>query len=329
MRHLSFSVTGVSECQLVIGKHSMNSLPESIKVVDSGLRLSDTFLSSAYVLPGGENVKSMDRVYELYQLIRISKSDVISGVGGGSILDLTGYAALTHGSINKLYLVPTTPLSQVMPPIGGRFSVNFEFSKDLIGTAGIPFRVLVDPFLSFDYYKSMGKCQLIFPLLVAYSFDSRLYNFLTNHIDKGTEIDIHLWEDVIWSTINAYVNGLKNFQRVTGVETAAIIQTAFRLKISYELALAFGGIIEIWLGVNTGINEKGVGKKLIDRINSLWGKSWPQRIDMSSLTELVNEIGKLSFWVSKGTGTTRGSMPASEFVRIIRNEYGIRLESLM
>lgn len=329
MHHLNFSSTHSLDCQLVVGKNSINSIPESIIVMDSGIRRYTTLYPEAYKLPGGESIKSMDRVYELYQLIRVLKKDSITGIGGGSLLDLTAYSAITNRNIKKLYLAPTTSLSQVMPSINGEFSINFEFTKDLISASGIPSKIFIDPFFSFKEYRDSGNCKLIPLILISYSFDVRLYNFLINQINKNTEIDELLWEDLVWSSINAYIEGSKNFQRVTGVEMAKIIQSAFRLKINYELALAFGGIIEIWLGVNTGIIKKEKGKKLISIINSLWGKSWPQKLDMSSITEFITDIGKVSFWVGNNSSTTKMEISAAEFVKFMRNEYGIRLESLM
>lgn len=329
MRHLNFSSVHNLDCQLVVGKNSINSIPESIFIMDSGIRSYISSFPDAYQLNGGESVKSMDRVYEIYQLIRISKKDTLTGIGGGSILDLTGYSAITNSNIKKLYLVPTSPLAQVMPSISGNFSINFEFTKDLISTEGIPTKIFIDPSFSYKNYLDSGNSKLIPFVLIAHSFDMRLYNFLVNQIGNNTLIEESLWEDIIWSCINAYVEGLKNFQRVTGSELAKIIQSAFRLKINYELALAFGGIIEIWLGVNTGIIEKEDGKKLIGIINSMWGKSWPQKLDMSSITEFINELGKVSFWVGNNSKTSRGDISANDFVKFMRNEYGIRLESLM
>jgi len=106
------------------------------------------FLGNSYIFPDGESVKDMKYVLEAYKIlcdIGFSRSQVVTGVGGGALTDFTGFVASTFKRGTKLFLYPTTLLAQVDASIGGKNSVNFEGVKNLLGTFKMPDLVVIDP----------------------------------------------------------------------------------------------------------------------------------------------------------------------------------------
>jgi 3-dehydroquinate synthase len=100
------------------------------------------------VLPGGETVKNNE--HHFYQIIEaideygIDRHSYVLGLGGGSILDVTGYAAaVAHRGIRHIR-VPTTVLSQNDSGVGVKNGINFFSKKNFLGTFAPPVAVFND-----------------------------------------------------------------------------------------------------------------------------------------------------------------------------------------
>ncbi|MHB2028875.1 MAG: 3-dehydroquinate synthase [Acidimicrobiales bacterium] len=95
----------------------------------------------------GERAKSLGEVKELLEKIaglHLSREDVIVGVGGGAITDLTGFAASIYLRGIALVQIPTSLVGQVDAAIGGKTGVNLDAGKNLAGTFYQPLGVLCD-----------------------------------------------------------------------------------------------------------------------------------------------------------------------------------------
>jgi 5-deoxy-5-amino-3-dehydroquinate synthase len=98
-------------------------------------------------VPDGESAKTL-RAYE--QLLdslaehRLSRDDVVVGVGGGAITDLAGFAAASYLRGIGLVQVPTSLVGQVDAAIGGKTGINIPAGKNLVGAFYQPLGVLCD-----------------------------------------------------------------------------------------------------------------------------------------------------------------------------------------
>ena len=94
-----------------------------------------------YVLPSGEQNKTLDHVKKLYEhliLNRFDRKDCLIALGGGVIGDMTGYTAATYLRGIDFIQVPTTLLSQVDSSIGGKTGVDFDSYKNMVGAFHMP-----------------------------------------------------------------------------------------------------------------------------------------------------------------------------------------------
>ena len=102
---------------------------------------------SMHEVPAGERSKSLSTAAELYDAFakeNLHRSDLVVGVGGGVICDLTGFVASTfHRGVAVAY-APTSLLAQVDAAIGGKTAVDLEAGKNLVGTFHQPLAVLCD-----------------------------------------------------------------------------------------------------------------------------------------------------------------------------------------
>ena len=94
-----------------------------------------------------EKSKSMKSVnYFLNKLFakNFNRSDLVIGVGGGIVGDLSGFvSSVFKRGINYINL-PTTLLSQVDAAVGGKTGVNSIYGKNLIGSFAQPKLVVCD-----------------------------------------------------------------------------------------------------------------------------------------------------------------------------------------
>ena len=107
-----------------------------------------------------EKVKSLNSVnFFLNKLFskNFNRTDLVIGIGGGIIGDLTGFIASIYKRGINFISVPTTLLSQVDAAIGGKTGVNSKFGKNLIGSFSQPKLVLSDV----QFLKSLKKKELV------------------------------------------------------------------------------------------------------------------------------------------------------------------------
>lgn len=319
MKKFLFTRVQESKCVVKFVEDCRKNIPESLLIVDSGVpKFKGKSFPNIYALKGGEHVKSLDRVLEMYQLFKVSKKDSVTAVGGGALLDLVGYSTSTYTELKHLRLVPSTPLSQVMLPICGSFFINLEFRKDVLRTFGVPEEVIIEPQLSYEVFSRHGGYELFPMLITAYSYDWRLFNYLSNLISEGMEIDLKLWEDLLWSSLKAYIDGISNDYEPVGISMTRILQSAFRLKLDYMVALAFGAIIESWVGLLHGLLDEEHTRKFFLTLKKIWCNNWPYRLDMSSVTEYIDKLKEIVIWLPGGAQQRRVVVSSTELSRMVR-----------
>lgn len=108
------------------------------------VRLVDPVL----VVPGGEVSKNSEDVFRLIveavNRYGIDRHSYIVGLGGGSLLDVAGYAAaISHRGIRHIR-IPTTVLSQNDSGVGVKNGINYFGKKNFVGTFAPPVAVFND-----------------------------------------------------------------------------------------------------------------------------------------------------------------------------------------
>ena len=98
-------------------------------------------------VPDGEAAKSwstLESISEELAARRLSRHDVIVGVGGGAITDLAGFVASIYLRGVGVVHLPTSLVGQVDAAIGGKTAVNLRAGKNLVGAIHQPLGVLCD-----------------------------------------------------------------------------------------------------------------------------------------------------------------------------------------
>lgn len=107
-----------------------------------------TLCTTPVSVPGGEAAKNNPELVEsLQQQINhagLCRHSYVLAIGGGSVLDLIGYAAATAHRGIRLVRIPTTVLAQNDAGIGVKNGVNAFGQKNFLGTFAPPFAVIND-----------------------------------------------------------------------------------------------------------------------------------------------------------------------------------------
>ena len=99
-------------------------------------------------LPPGEDAKTADVLAWLWDRLRdedIDPSSAIVAVGGGSALDVAGFAAATYARGLPLVNVPTTVLAMADAAVGGKVAIDHAGAKNLVGAFHPARLVIADP----------------------------------------------------------------------------------------------------------------------------------------------------------------------------------------
>jgi len=100
------------------------------------------------VMLGGESVKNdaalVARLHADFNAVSMDRHSCVLVVGGGSLLDMAGYAAATAHRGLRLIRVPTTVLAQNDAGVSVKNGINAFGKKNFLGTFSPPFAVLND-----------------------------------------------------------------------------------------------------------------------------------------------------------------------------------------
>lgn len=99
------------------------------------------------LIPEGEESKSLERAFELYDRCLeagLDRSSALLALGGGVVGDLGGFVAATFMRGIAFLPLPTTLLSQVDASVGGKVGVNHPRAKNLVGAFHQPSAVISD-----------------------------------------------------------------------------------------------------------------------------------------------------------------------------------------
>jgi len=103
--------------------------------------------TTTLVLNSGEQSKSLENTSSIYEWLsseHADRDDILLGIGGGMVGDISGYVAATYMRGIKFVLIPTTLLSMSDSSIGGKTAIDVNNIKNLVGSFHAPSLVVSD-----------------------------------------------------------------------------------------------------------------------------------------------------------------------------------------
>ncbi len=218
----------------------------------------------------GEKAKSFEQFKYLlgqFSKFKLDKSSLIICIGGGSVGDLSGFAAFVYlrgiGFIN----IPTTLLAQVDSAHGGKNGINFNGFKNQIGTIYLPKAVFIDA----KFLKTLNKDQIIDGLgeIIKYGFikDKSILSDL-NDLNKNLL-------KIIRKSIKCKYFYIDKDLKENSVRKILNIGHTFghalelKYKLSHGKSVIIGMVKEFEFCKKIGLSEADVKTKLINILDKL------------------------------------------------------------
>lgn len=138
-------------------------------------------------VPGGELVKNnlqyFDRIIDAVDRHGIDRHSYIAALGGGSTLDLVGYAStVAHRGIRQIR-IPTTVLSQNDSGVGVKNGINYKGKKNFLGTFAPPFVVFNDALFLTSLSDRDWAAGISEAIKVALIKDAKFYKWLDQNAE--------------------------------------------------------------------------------------------------------------------------------------------------
>lgn len=139
------------------------------------------------IVGGGERCKAgMDEVLKLQRWMldaKLDRQSVLLTIGGGAMLDMSGFAAATFHRGIRLIRLPSTVLAQNDAGIGVKNGINSFGLKNLIGSFAAPFGVIAD----FDFLNTLEdrdrRAGLAEAVKVGLIRDGDFFNWLEDNVE--------------------------------------------------------------------------------------------------------------------------------------------------
>jgi len=139
------------------------------------------------VIHATERLKSFSTLQKIYTELlsnEYGRDTLLIALGGGIIGDVVGFASSTFSRGVQYVQVPTTLLAAVDSSVGGKTGINFESTKNIIGTFNQPKIVLIDSTLLTTLPKKEMISGLGEVIKYGYLTNKDFYQYVLSNIDN-------------------------------------------------------------------------------------------------------------------------------------------------
>lgn len=219
--------------------------------------------------------KSFDelkKIFIFFEKNNLTRNSCVVSFGGGKISDITGLAASLWKRGIRWISVPTTFLAQIDASVGGKTAVDFNNTKNVIGSFYLPELVLIDTDFVIEqnetFFEAMGelyKYIFISPTKTSNRLKELLPYVLKKDrkaVKKTVELCLRYKASIVEKDM-LDTNGIRKILNF-GHTAAHPIEVIY--KISHGDAVIYGLIYALILSVNT----KLLSHKGFDRFISLF-----------------------------------------------------------
>lgn len=187
----------------VIDDGVLNAHPELPDKIKSYFKIHDSvsFIEKILIIPGGEAAKNnsqyFDSIVEAIDTYGIDRHSYIAAIGGGSVLDLAGFAAaVSHRGIKHIR-IPTTVLSQNDSGVGVKNGINYKGKKNFIGTFSPPVAVFNDDAFLSTLGERDWRSGIAEAVKVALVKDADFFYWIEGNVEKLSNRNIKIMNHLI------------------------------------------------------------------------------------------------------------------------------------
>lgn len=253
--------------------------------------INDDFYLVIEALETNKEYKNLTKYYKILIENKFTRNDILVTIGGGILQDISGFIASTLYRGIKWIFIPTTLLAQADSCIGSKTSINFEDSKNLIGSFYPPNAIYIDiefcKTLESEYFNS-GLGEIIkFHLLS----DEKRYEQLREYLSLTDLRQGELFKNIIWSNLEIKKSYFEEDEFDAGKRNLLNYGHCFghALESASNFAVSHGEAVLIGMGFANLLSLKRglMPEKKFTEFEDLFQKYYPN-FDISNIN--VNDI---------------------------------------
>jgi 3-dehydroquinate synthase len=194
---------------------------------------------------------------------KLCRHSVVMVIGGGSLLDVIGFAAsLVHRGL-RVIRVPTTVVAQNDVGVGVKTGIDYLGAKNFLGTFAPPFAVLND----FDFLDALSQRDWVAGIAEAFKVamikDRRFFRFLCTHAASLRQRDCPAMEKLVITCARLHLDHIRRGGDPFETGSARPLDfghwSAHQLEVMSGYALRHGEAVAIGLALDAFYaTEKGL-----------------------------------------------------------------------
>ncbi|MFA6978165.1 MAG: 3-dehydroquinate synthase [Ignavibacteriaceae bacterium] len=280
--------------------------------------LTEEKTDSIYIFPSGEKSKSFKQISELHKVMlenKFGRDTLVVTIGGGVTGDATGFAASIFMRGVPVVHIPTTLLAAVDSSVGGKTGINFNNTKNIIGSFYQPKFVLIDT----NFFSSLPEkeitCGLGEIIKYAYLTSQKFYDQVFLDFNFFYQKDFSKTEKLIASSINVKAEVVSSDEKETGLRKilnfghtfAHAFESELHFKIKHGEAVIAGIICALYLSHEKGFITEEQLKKFLYLPKQIPLPVTLKNLDKEKLFQVMlsdkkNRDGKIKFVLLKNIG---------------------------
>ncbi|NCQ18945.1 MAG: 3-dehydroquinate synthase [Ignavibacteria bacterium CG_4_8_14_3_um_filter_37_9] len=269
-------------------------------------------------LPAGEKSKSFKQISELLKVMlenKLGRDTLVVSIGGGVTGDAVGFAASIFMRGIPVVHIPTTLLAAVDSSIGGKTGINFNNTKNSIGSFYQPKFVLIDT----TFFSTLPEKEIIcgvgeiikYAFLTGQDFYDSVLAALPLFYQKDFSKTVHL----ISASINVKTEVVSSDEKETGLRKilnfghtfAHSFESELHFKIKHGEAVTAGIICALYLSHEKGFITEEQLKKFLYLPKQIPLSATLKKLDKEKLYRVMlsdkkNRDGKIKFVLLKNIG---------------------------
>lgn len=278
-------------------------------------------------VPGGERTKNgwnvVQSIMSTIGQARLCRHSFVLAIGGGSVLDMVGFAAsLVHRGI-RLIRVPTTVLAQCDAGVGVKNGMDEHGMKNFVGTFAPPFAVLVD----FNFLRTLKPKYWTGGIAEAFKValikDARLFAYLCRHVQSLRRRDESSIEHVVKRTATLHLDHIRRggdpFELGSvrpldfGHWAAHKLEILSNYRLGHGQAVAIGVALDSCYAASKGFLTAAQRDRILDALAAIGLPVWDELLEekgdggenviLRGLDEFREHLGgRLTITLPRGIG---------------------------
>lgn len=213
--------------------------------------------ASPAVIPGGETVKA-DNLQSALRIVsallgaKLGRNDIVLALGGGTILDVAGYAAAQVRGGAKIVRVPTTPAAMMDAAFAGWAAVDSATVKDALRVPSVPAAVVIDTDFAATVLDGVWRGGIGEAVRLAVASDSSLAKKLFKLAPDYRRRDLDALAEIVEA---AFAVRAKRGPTAFAQWAAPRLESLSGYKLPHGYAVAIGICLDMGYAVETGMMD--------------------------------------------------------------------------